>query len=341
MAKPVIITLPNDIPGAAEYYLATRASSDSGWNFALITENNSESNPMNASARMVRAAYGSEFYIALHNLKQQFALFAHKDSSVTPKKAIITAIDCDAPATLKEKDGKYVEDLKVDVVLSANNASQLKSSDIVLKYNYQNGNSKDAAITATAASLKNTSDGQAKAGCGNKYAHSFELSNFNKFSVSGDKISISFTLNMTGVAVEEFAEKYYIEVRGNNKDAFELLPGCSCNMTLKSVSDEPSKTDLAVVSTDPLADATNVAVDGSIVITFNIPVFVEDYISMSLFDPEKNLVDCDYQLDSTATILTLTPKSLLVNNAKYNVNISKAALYASADREMKLKENIV
>lgn len=153
---------------------------------------------MNASSRMVRAAYSqSEFVVTTHNLKQQMALFAHKDGDKKAEKAIITSIACDVPSTFMVEGGKYTQDLKVSVELSAVNASQLKNTDVVLKYNYQNKNSKDAAIKAEGASIKATSEAQANVGSGNKYVHSFELSNFSNFSASGEKIYIEGNLGLS------------------------------------------------------------------------------------------------------------------------------------------------
>lgn len=327
--KSVVITMPNDIPGATEYYLGTRASFGDSWSFARINETNSESNPMNASARIVRAAFGSEFYIALHNLNQQFALFAHKDSSVTPKKAIITAIDCEAPSTLKEKDGKYLEDLKVNVILSAVNATQLNSSDVILKYNYQTRNSSDAAIKArSVASLKNTSETQAKAGSGNKYAHSFELSSFDNFAVNGEKINIEFTLNMTGVAVEEFAENYYIEVLAANDTDFELLPSCSCNMTLKTASGDITYIEALLLQ--PLDRETNVPCDMRDVYIdlyeINWTKDCEALVKVTSTNANETGAQYIYDYSPTAGILHVERQSNFAPNAEYKIEISEGIM---------------
>ncbi len=342
LEKAANITIQNDIPGADSYMLAMKNEGDTDWSYSLINEDN-ETNPLFVASARLSSALASlpEFKIRTYNVNRQFRLFAYKATEESKKTIIASAKLATNEQEIKVAKGSiFNEDLPVELKLAGVNSDSLTAADFKVKIHYQSDSvtSQNIPIDGSAATYEHSANG---AGSGNKYANTISFKPLQtNFSNSAGIISIKFLINLKGFSPLEFAESFTVEVINASDKALPFSYADNCRLTLKEASD-PETQYLTVVSTDPAADATDVAVDKSIVITFSNPVTVEAYLSPGcLFDAESNSVDCNHQLDSTGTILTLTLKSPLENNHKYNVNISKDSLYAAADREIKLKEDI-
>jgi hypothetical protein len=95
----------------------------------------------------------------------------------------------------------------------------------------------------------------------------------------------------------------------------------------------PETTPPTVVSTSPLAGATDVPVTAAVTVTFSeaMDAATVNFLTMTLKDPQNNAIDASVSYDATSKQARLTPSSQLGFNTPYTVTVSTGVRDASGN----------
>ena len=212
--NPIILTFSNDerLIGAENYYIGIKEISDNDWQYVNVY---SSTNPQINS----NGPAGS-FEYKLYKDNVQVALFAdfNKNAPDTPRVLSMTA---SMPHNIIETfEGRYNEDAVIKLNFIGDNLSALRADDFKIRLLYANADSKQVNIRIdgkTANFVSGTSTNQYEA-FGELYAHYFEFVPSSASYTALISPELSFTLNLKGFPVEDFANDFIVEVYNNSKN---------------------------------------------------------------------------------------------------------------------------
>ena len=138
VAKPVIISIPNNSSEPGIYYIGTRANSSQPWKYSLVNDGNSRTNPLTVFSRAaLDNNNSSEFYVLTYNVDFQFSVFIEKESD--PAKTVITDLKVEAtPEEYELVNGLYKENLEVKATVFGDNLGALNSNNFVVELGFLN-----------------------------------------------------------------------------------------------------------------------------------------------------------------------------------------------------------
>ncbi len=226
LEKPFKLTLPAGHLGTEGIcYAGVREDKSSPWKYTRLSENGVST----LSQRSIRAsgsgAVRSSYEFSLYRMGVEIALFVYNKPPEEAQKDIscagITAAS-ETPLLTLDKDGKYLNDLDMDIKLAGDNLSILRNSDVTVSIIFRNKNNsmpKEIKVNDQLLRLVTKSD-EAVSGK-DSYVHILTLDKNSFKAFFGGEASIKFKLGLNGISCSEFPTDFTVEV--NSADNVENL----------------------------------------------------------------------------------------------------------------------
>ena len=332
VARPVIITIPNDIGKAGTYYVGVRANSSSSWKYILVNDKNSATNPLPVYSRYAVDNNAPEYYVSTYNVDFQFSLFVESPEKKDDDKdkTVITDFKAEAePSEYELVNSCYSKDITVKATVYGDNINKLTASDYVVEIGFLSEEKRThSQYTFPISGAIATYDiSEPDAGAGNKYKHTVTLKSISDYNNN----TLSFGIGASKLTQEIFPDNFTVtlKVDGTSKIlAYQNTKG----ITLTTQKQDDPLTIATATMTIPAALDAPIATN--VVISFSDSIkWEQDSKNLVTLYNGQNFVECEYSYNSSDNTLTLTPAAELLFNTRYTVNVSKFLTNTSADQQ--------
>ena len=217
LKKPFRLVLPAGHLGKEGIcYAGVREDKNSSWKYTRLPEKGITT----LSQRSIRAA-GSEniqpsYEFSLYRMGIEIALFVYNKPPEEAQKDIsssgITATPTTPLLTISD-NGNYLDNLDIDIKLTGDNLSGLKSSDFIISIIYRNQKSTPAEIKINNLLPQKTESNNDEAVTGkDNYVHILNLGDSNFTASFNGEVTIGFTLNLKDKSISDFPTDFIVKV---------------------------------------------------------------------------------------------------------------------------------
>ena len=213
--KPFSVIIPSDKDLTGISFVGVKEDNTSPWRYFQIPgENNNSFNEK--STRNAKDIPLMEYKFSQFRLRSKFALSTYNNSTFDKlPETIVSSLTASTPASILVKNGKYLEDLEINGIMTGSNLDSFNPSDFYARITYRNNSEEVAKIKANGELCKQTTASD-KTVPGKSYVHSFTLSNITEASLMSSEGRFAFKLNIKDIDTELFPSSFLIEFYNKN-----------------------------------------------------------------------------------------------------------------------------
>ncbi len=235
LEKPFTVTIPNPVSDTGLCYVAVKTSESEPWRFSRVTDQITKI-ANTVPSRAAEQPAPKECKFELYRAGVQLALAIMKPDALKPETVIDGIVATSTSAVLMNSKSQYCDDLFVKSVLKGVNMESFDDSDLVVRLTYRNNSEIPDRVKVNGKLVRqsNFNDSCIEDG---RYSHSFDITNLISFAKTYSEAEYSFTLNIKGMAEEDFPKRFLIEFFSRKESGLSQPLVYSQYVTFDSYSD--------------------------------------------------------------------------------------------------------
>ena len=260
---PLNISFSNEdkLSSATNYYIGIKDINSGEWQFANVYSSNFS----------VRSSISStnQFSYSIYKNNVHVALFADLRNSLQNTPKVLDFVATLTPSIITANDSVFTEDLKVNLLLSGENLSDLTADAYKIKVLYFSSDSHDTSLNVDNKTVTYLNGGLNNSNASSDgYLHYFQFVPLSTNYSAGFAPSISFDINLKDINISAFPSNFIVEISNSNSKVLSFAYSAILSFTRSSSSsntDRDTETNTDTNTNTDTDTGTNTGTDPQLV----------------------------------------------------------------------------